>query len=377
MDFDSVVIGAGVVGLAVARALAFSGRSVLVLERHKFIGQETSSRNSEVIHAGIYYPSGSLKARLCVRGRELLYNYCDSHNVSFKRVGKLIVAAGDHQNTALELIYEKGRANGVDDLEFIDQDRLTEMEPALCATKAILSPSTGIINSHELMLAYQGDLERQGGILALSSPLIQGKKISGGFELEIGGEENSFISCRELINSAGLGAQEVSSHIKGIPADSIPKLYLSRGCYFSLAGKSPFSRLIYPLPNNEGLGVHLTLDQAGVARFGPDTEWVDTVDYTVDPSRGDAFYQAIREYYPAIRRESLHPSYAGIRPKIVGPGTAAGDFIIQSEELHSVPGFVGLYGIESPGLTASMAIGEYVLQKLEKRINSFSAEFPN
>ncbi len=365
MDVDSIVIGAGIVGLAVARALALSGRDVLVLERHHHIGQETSSRNSEVIHAGIYYPKDSLKALLCVRGKELLYAYCDSRRVGYKRVGKLIVAAGDHQNAALEAIYQKGLANGVTDLVYLDRERLLALEPALAATKAILSPSTGIINSHELMLAYQGDLEGAGGTLALGSPLTGGKVVDGGFELTVGGDEPATITCRELINSAGLSAQEISKSIAGIPGASIPPLYLSRGCYFSLVGKTPFRHLIYPLPNNEGLGVHLTLDQSGCARFGPDTEWVDTIDYSVDPARGDAFYQAIREYYPDLAPGSLSPSYAGIRPKIVGPGSAAGDFIIQGRREHQVPGFVGLYGIESPGLTASMAIGERVLQQLD------------
>ncbi len=365
MDFDSIVVGAGVVGLAIARTLALSGRSVLVLERHRFIGQETSSRNSEVIHAGIYYPQGSLKARLCVRGKEMLYSYCDTHRVAYKRLGKLIVAIGDHQNAALEAIYHKGMANGVEDLEYIDKERLLEMEPALHATKGILSPSTGIINSHDLMLAYQGDLESAGGTIALSSPVLGGRIVDGGFELSVGGEEQVDISCRELINSAGLGAQTLSSSITGIPAESVPPLYLSRGCYFSLSGKSPFSRLIYPLPNNEGLGVHLTLDQAGAARFGPDTEWVNTIDYTVDPSRREAFYHSIKEYYPEINCNALQPSYAGIRPKVVGPGLAAGDFVIQGHNSHGIKGFVALYGIESPGLTASMAIGEHVLQYVE------------
>ncbi len=368
MDFDSIVVGAGVVGLAIARTLALSGRSVLVVERHRFIGQETSSRNSEVIHAGIYYPQNSLKARLCVDGKELLYRYCDSHRVSYKRLGKLIVAAGEHQNAALEAIYHRGVANGVYDLEFVDGDRLREMEPALHASKGILSPSTGIINSHELMLAYQGDLENAGGTVALSSSVLGGRVVEGGFELHIGSDEHIAVSGRELINSAGLGAQTVSASIEGIPTASVPPLYLSRGCYFSLTGKSPFSRLIYPLPNNEGLGVHLTLDQSGAARFGPDTEWVDAVDYRVDPARRDAFYHSIKEYYPGISLDALQPSYSGIRPKAVGPGSEAGDFIVQGEGIHGVKGFIGLYGMESPGLTASMAIGKHVLQSLESAI---------
>lgn len=365
IDFDSVVVGAGVVGLAIARALALTGRDVLVVERHRSIGQETSSRNSEVIHAGIYYPQGSLKARLCVRGKDMLYRYCESHNVSFKRVGKLIVATSEQQNFALEAIYQKGVANGVHDLQFLDQDQLRLLEPALNATKGILSPSTGIINSHELMLAFQGDLEAAGGTVALSSPLLRGMPVDNGFELKIGGEDGTNIRCRELINSGGLAAQTVSRFIEGVPAASIPLLYLSRGCYFSLTGRSPFSRLIYPLPNNEGLGIHLTLDLAGAARFGPDTEWVETVDYSVDPARGDAFYRSIKEYYPGVERDALQPSYAGIRPKIVGAGSAAGDFMVHGEDVHGIKGFIGLYGIESPGLTASLAIAEYVVQRLE------------
>lgn len=360
MDFDSIVIGAGAVGLAVARALAQSGRSVLVLERWKHPGQETSSRNSEVIHAGIYYPKGSLKAQLCVRGRDLLYDYCESHKVAHQRVGKLIVATEPGQDVALEAIYRKGLANGVDDLAFLDRQAIHEMEPDLRAVRAIWSPSTGIINSHELMIAYRGDLEAAGGTLALASGLLRGRLIDGGFEL-IAGEDEFGISCRELINCAGLSAQAVSKSVDGVPSASIPPSYLSRGCYFSMAGRAPFSHLIYPLPNNEGLGVHLTLDLAGNARFGPDTQWIDAIDYQVDPGRVEAFYRSIRAYYPDLADGALRPDYAGIRPKISGPDEPAADFLIQGPAMHGVPGFVALYGIESPGLTASLAIAEHVV----------------
>ncbi len=359
MDFDSIVIGAGVVGLAVARHLALSGREVLVLERHRLVGQEISTRNSEVIHAGIYYPAGSLKARLCVKGRNMLYQYCASRNVAHQRVGKLIVAADATQAIALEAIYRKGQENGVSDLQYLAQDELQQMEPHLQAERAIWSPSTGIISCHELMLALESDLSAAGGILALDTPMTGGRVVDGGFEV-IAGSDATAVSCRELINCGGLGAQAVSHSIEGVPGGSVPPLFLSRGCYFSMSGRAPFRHLIYPLPNNEGLGVHLTLDLAGNARFGPDTEWVNAVDYTVDPGRVEAFYSSIRAYYPALRTEALQPDYAGIRPKISGPGQLAADFRIDGTAAHNVRGFVGLYGIESPGLTASMAIAEQV-----------------
>ncbi len=365
MDFDSIVIGAGAVGLAVARALALTGRSVLVLERWKHPGQETSSRNSEVIHAGIYYPKGSLKAQLCVRGRDLLYDYCTTHKVSHQRVGKLIVATEPGQDVALEAIYNKGLVNGVTDLEFLDQQQIHAMEPRLRAVRAIWSPSTGIINSHELMVAYRGDLEAAGGTLALTTGMTGGRRIEGGFEL-IAGQDEFAVTCREVINCAGLSAQAVSRSLEGIPSASVPPQYLSRGCYFSMAGKAPFSHLIYPLPNNEGLGVHLTLDLAGSARFGPDTQWVDAIDYQVDPNRVDAFYSSIRAFYPDLADGALKPDYAGIRPKISGPDETAADFLIQGDAGHGVKGFVALYGIESPGLTASLSIAEYVVALLDQ-----------
>ncbi|MCB1754020.1 MAG: NAD(P)/FAD-dependent oxidoreductase [Gammaproteobacteria bacterium] len=368
MDIDSIVIGAGVVGLAIARTLASSGREVIVLERHKHIGQETSSRNSEVIHAGIYYPKDSLKAKLCVRGKQLLYDFCESHHVEHRRLGKLIVATDDEQAGNLEKIFQKALANGVDDVRYLDRQTLLEMEPELNAVRAIHSPSTGIINSHELMLAYQGELENHGGTVALDSPVLSGEVIEGGFRLSVGGEEPSTISCRELINSAGLGAQSLAASVRGIPADSIPQRYLSRGCYFTLSGKAPFDHLIYPMPNNVGLGVHLTIDLQGQARFGPDTQWIDEIDYTVDPRRGDAFYAAVRDYFPGLQDGKLEPAYAGIRPKISGPGEDAADFVIQGPAVHGVPGWIALYGIESPGLTSSIAIAEKVLEELDQTL---------
>jgi len=360
MDVDSIIIGGGVVGLAIARQMALSGHETILLERHLQTGQEISSRNSEVIHAGIYYPKDSLKAKLCVKGNELLYQYCDSHNVTYQRPGKLIVATDPDQIEPLNDIYQKGQANGVDDLTFLEQDEIAEIEPALKAIKAISSPSTGIISCHELMLAYQADLENAGGIVSLGSPVESIQCISGGFELSIGGEEPSKISCRHLINSAGLGAQHISHSFQDVPSESIPNLYLSKGCYFSLTGKTPFKHLIYPLPSNEGLGVHLTLDLQGCARFGPDTQWVDNIDYIVDPSRSGAFYNAVKQYYPDLTPERLEPAYSGIRPKVSGPGELAADFLIQGQSIHGINNYVALYGIESPGLTASMAIAEYV-----------------
>lgn len=362
MDVECVVIGAGVVGLAIGRALALSGRDVIVLEKYLKTGQETSSRNSEVIHAGIYYPRGSLKAELCLHGRELLYAYCDSHRVSHRKIGKLIVATDESQHKALEDVFAKGVANGVDDLSFVSGAELEEMEPELKATKAILSPSTGIISCHELMMAYQADFESCGGVIALGCEVVAGRRIEGGFELCLA--DNEVITCRELINSAGLHAQSLSRAIDGIPPTSVPPTFYSKGCYFSLRGKAPFSRLVYPLPNEEGLGVHLTLDLAGAARFGPDTAWVEKIDYVMDCSRVEEFYNSIQRYYPKIQLQDLNPDYSGIRPKVVGPGERAADFNICGEEAHGVKGFVGLYGMESPGLTCSMAIAEAVVRRL-------------
>jgi L-2-hydroxyglutarate oxidase LhgO len=357
---ECVVIGAGVVGLAVARALALAGVEVMVLEREYGIGFETSSRNSEVIHAGIYYPKGSLKARACVEGRRLLYAYCAEHGVPHKRIGKLIVACEESELALLEGIRLRAAANGVEDLEFVGGNELRRLEPELVALGGLISPSTGIIDSHALMLAYQGEAEAAGGMVVFRAPVEGGRVTDGGFELTVGGAEKMTLSCRMLINSAGLYAPALARRIAGIPPASVPQDRLCRGVYFTLAGRAPFSRLIYPAPEKAGLGVHLTLDLAGQARFGPDVEWIDHVDYTVDPRRGDSFYAAIRRYWPSLPDGALQPGYAGIRPKIVGPGESAGDFVVQGPREHGIPGLVNLYGIESPGLTASLALAELV-----------------
>ncbi len=368
MDVESIVVGAGVVGLAIGRSLAHSGRDVLVLERNNTIGQETSSRNSEVIHAGIYYPKGSLKAELCARGKRLLYDYCKSFNIDHRCVGKLIVAATESQIPALQTILAKGVANGVKDLTLMSKSQLLEIEPELQAVAAVWSPSTGIINSHELMLALQGDMEAHGGILSVCSNVKRIQVLNNGFRVELDDDNSTSVTCKELINCCGLGAQTLSQRIEGIDQRLIPPQFLSRGCYFSLVGRSPFKHLIYPMPNNEGLGVHLTLDLQGRARFGPDTEWVDKVNYDVDPKRAVAFYGAIRSYYPELKEGQLEPAYAGIRPKIAGPGQNPADFDIQGPTDHGTHGFVALYGIESPGLTSSLAIAEVVVKKLDENI---------
>ncbi|WP_251863958.1 NAD(P)/FAD-dependent oxidoreductase [Achromobacter sp. Marseille-Q4962] len=364
-DIDCVVIGAGVVGLAIARALALSGREVLVAEAAEAIGTGTSSRNSEVIHAGIYYPAGSLKARLCVRGKHLLYAYCAERGVPCKRLGKLIVATSPEQAAQLEGIAQRARANGVDDLRLISGEEAMAMEPALFCTAALVSPSTGIVDSHALMLAYQGDAENGGAQCVFHTPLESARVLpEGGFQLQFGGADAMTLSCNVLINSAGLHAPSLARRIEGLPAGTIPREYLCKGSYFTLSGRAPFSRLIYPVPQHAGLGVHLTLDLGGQAKFGPDTEWIETEDYTLDPSRADVFYDAVRSYWPALPDHALAPGYTGIRPKISGPDEPAADFVISGPADHGVPGLANLYGIESPGLTSSLALAEETVARL-------------
>jgi L-2-hydroxyglutarate oxidase LhgO len=355
-----VVIGAGVIGLAVARALAQAGHEVLVLETARQIGTETSSRNSEVIHAGLHYPNGSLKAWACVRGRQLLYDYCAGHGVPHRRLGKLTVACDEAELATLDAIKRKAEGNGVDDLEWVEAEELRRLEPELRCLRAFHSPSTGIIDSHALMLAYQGDAEAAGAAIAFRAPVVGGRVTEHGFLLDVGGDDPMTLECRLLVNSAGLGAPGLARRIAGIPPATIPRDYYCRGVYFTLAGRAPFRRLVYPVPEHAGLGVHLTLDLAGQAKFGPDTEWIDGVDYTVDPRRGDRFYAAIRRYWPGLKDGTLQPGYAGIRPKISGPDEPAADFVVQGPEAHGIPGLVNLYGIESPGLTASLAIADHV-----------------
>ena len=359
---DCVVIGAGVVGLACARALALAGREVIVLDAAGAIGTETSSRNSEVIHAGIYYPPGSAKARLCVEGRALLYRYCEAHGVAHRRCGKLIVATAPGQIATLHRIQAQAAANGVHDLRLLAADEARAMEPELHCVAALHSPSTGIIDSHGLMLAYQGEAEDRGAMLALHSPVMGGATGVGGIMLDVGGVEPMRIFARTVVNSAGLMAQRVAAGLRGFPLEKVPPCHYAKGNYYSLAARSPFTHLIYPVPEAAGLGVHLTLDLAGQARFGPDVEWIAEIDYDVDLRRADGFYRAIRDYWPGLRDGQLAPGYAGIRPKLGGPEQPASDFLIQGPVEHGVPGLVNLFGIESPGLTASLALAEQVMQ---------------
>jgi len=363
---DCVVIGAGVVGLACARALALAGREVIVLEAAGAIGTETSSRNSEVIHAGIYYPPGSAKAVLCVQGRELLYRYCETHGVAHRRCGKLIVATEPGQVAALYRIQAHAAANGVDDLRLVAAVEVRAMEPELRCVAALYSPSTGIIDSHGLMLALQGEAEDRGAMLALHSPVSGGELQPEGIALDVGGAEPMRILARTLINSAGLMAQRVAASLRGFPPEKVPPCHYAKGNYYSLVGRSPFTHLIYPVPETAGLGVHLTLDLAGQARFGPDVEWITEIDYDVDLRRADGFYRAIRDYWPGLKDGQLAPGYAGIRPKLGGPDAPASDFLIQGPQEHGIAGLVNLFGIESPGLTASLALAEQVVRAAGK-----------
>lgn len=357
---DCVVIGAGVVGLAVARALALAGREVIILEAAEGIGTGTSSRNSEVIHAGIYYPKGSLMARTCVEGRRLLYAYCAEHGVPHRNCGKLIVATNGPESEMLQSIQGRAEANGVEGMRLLSGNAATQLEPNLRCTAALLSPATGIVDSHSYMLALQGDAEDHGAMLAVHSPVTSGRVTEDGIELEVGGTEPMSLRCRLVINSAGLYAPSVAGKISGMPSDRIPTAYYAKGNYFTLTGRSPFSRLIYPVPVPGGLGVHITVDLGGQAKFGPDVEWIAGIDYSVDPHRSDKFYAAVRKYWPALKDGALQPGYAGIRPKIVPPGAPAQDFTITGPADHGVPGLIHLFGIESPGLTASLALAEHV-----------------
>jgi L-2-hydroxyglutarate oxidase LhgO len=357
---DCVVVGAGVIGLAVARKLAQAGREVIVLEAAEGIGTVTSSRNSEVIHAGIYYKAGSLMARMCVSGKQALYAYCRDHGIPHRNCGKLIVATNPKETEKLQSIRAHAEANGVLDMQALSGDAARALEPALNCDAALLSPSTGIIDSHAYMLALRGDAEEAGAACAFYTPLIRAKAAAGRIEVDAGGDAPMTIECDLFVNAAGLGAPAVARSIEGMPIELIPVPYLAKGNYFSCSARAPFSRLIYPVPEPGGLGVHLTLDMAGQARFGPDVEWVDAIDYAVDPARAQRFYPAIRRYWPTLPDGALMPSYSGIRPKIVPPAVASQDFLIQGPRDHGVAGLINLFGIESPGLTSSLAIADYV-----------------
>lgn len=370
MDVDVVIVGAGAVGLAVAAEFARAGRDVLVLEAADGVGTETSSRNSEVIHGGMYYPTGSLRHRMCVEGRRKLYRYLEQRGVPHLKRGKLIVATNDVETKKIENIHATGLRNDVENLQLISGAEAMAWEPALSCMAALWSPETGIVDSHAYMLALQGEIEDCGGMIAFATPVMRIEPLaSGGFRVMTGGAEPSSIVCRRLVNSAGLYAQHVARGIEGYRADLIPKLVLAKGNYFGCAGKPAFSRLIYPAPVEGGLGVHVTLDLAGRMRFGPDVEWLTTadpkaVDYRVDPKRSDSFYDAVRRYWPGLPDGAITPDYSGCRPKLTGPGEAAADFRIDGPELHGVDGLVNLFGIESPGLTSSLAIAEEVRRRL-------------
>jgi len=358
---DCVVIGAGVVGLAIARSLAIAGRNVVVLERESQIGMHASSRNSEVIHGGLYYPEDSLKAKLCVKGKELLYAYCAEHHVAHSRLGKLILAPDASGLDRLAEIEAQAEKNGVTDLQFLDVHDVREIEPEVACAGGLLSPSTGIVDSHELMTALVAEIEELGGAVVLNSEVSNLNVLDQGFEFECGGE--AFV-CETLVNAAGLWAQKLVSRLKPLPQGIVPQQYLAKGHYFALQGKSPFRHLVYPLPFDGGLGIHATNDLSGAVRFGPDVTWIDSIDYSFDESRKSDFVKAIKSYYPALNEHKLIPAYTGIRPKLVGRGAQFTDFNVQFEANHGVPGLVNLYGIESPGLTACLAIGDFVRHNL-------------
>lgn len=361
---DAVVVGAGVVGLAVARALALAGREVWVLEAEEAFGTQTSSRNSEVIHAGIYYPQGSLKARLCVRGKRMLYAYCAARGVAHRRLGKVLVAAEAAELPVLEGYARKAAANGVS-LEPLSAAEVGRLEPAVRAVAGLWSETTGIVDSHGLMLALLGDAEAAGAILALRTPVERVRVTDGGFEVHAGGDEPIALRARLLVNAAGLSAQRVAGTIEGLAAAHVPPAFYAKGHYFTLAGRSPFSHLVYPMPDHAGLGIHVTLDLGGQCKFGPDvTRWPEAPDYTFEDGLEPKFYAAIRRYWPDLPEGALQRGYTGVRPKVTGPTEGAGDFVIQGPEVHGLAGLVNLFGIESPGLTSSLAIAQEVAARL-------------
>jgi L-2-hydroxyglutarate oxidase LhgO len=360
-----LVVGAGVVGLAVARAAAIAGHEAIVAEAANAIGTGISSRNSEVIHAGMYYPSGSLRARHCTRGRRLLYAYCASRGVPHRKCGKLIVATNAAEAAKVEAIHAQGLRNEVEALVLLDDKDAQALESALSCILALHSPETGIIDVHAYMLALRGDLEDRGGAIAFSTPVEKIARRGSQWQVHFGGSEPGTLDVDAVVNSAGLGAQALARRIADYPAERVPPLILAKGNYFSYAGRPVFKRLIYPVPVDGGIGIHVTLDLAGRMRFGPDVEWIEREDYSVDPARADAFYARIRSYWPEMPDASLVPDYCGIRPKLTGPGQPAADFVIDGPPHHGLPGLVNLFGIESPGLTSSLSLAEEVLAYLE------------
>lgn len=362
---DTVVIGAGVVGLAVARELAQAGREVFILEAEERFGTQTSARNSEVIHAGLYYPPGSLKARLCVQGKALLYQYCAERGIAHQRIGKLLVACDPSELPTLAGYAERSTANGVP-LRSVSPAEISQLEPAVRAVAGLYSKSTGILDSHALMLSLLADAERAGAMLATRAPVVAGTLSADRITLCVGGAEPYELCCRQLVNSAGLGAQSLARSLAGFPAERIPPTFYAKGHYFLFNGQSPFRHLVYPMPDQAGLGIHVTLDLGGQCKFGPDVSgWPNTPDYRFETGLEEKFYRAIRRYYPDLTDGTLRPGYTGIRPKITGPTQAAGDFMIQGPSTHGVTGLVNLFGIESPGLTAALAIAREVVKILE------------
>jgi L-2-hydroxyglutarate oxidase LhgO len=359
-----IVIGAGVVGLAIARETALRGHDVIVAEAADSIGTGTSSRNSEVIHAGLYYPTGSKRALHCPRGRRMLYAYCASHGIPHKKIGKLFIVTKDADIGKLEAIHQQALTNGVENVTMLDAADARRMEPALFCVAAFHSAETGIVDSHCFMLALEGDIEDRGGVIAFNTPVERIARDGAGWRVTFGGAEPGEITVDAVINSAGHGAQRLAHAVDGYPRERVPKHVLAKGNYFGFAGRAPFSRLIYPAPVPGGLGIHITLDLAGRMRFGPDVEWIEAMNFDVDPRRGDAFYAAIRTYWPGLPDNSLFPDYAGIRPKVTGPGEPAADFMIEGLAEHGLPGLVHLFGIESPGLTSALSLAEEVLDKL-------------
>lgn len=366
---DTIIIGAGVVGLAVARAAALEGRDILILEAETAIGTITSARNSGVIHAGIYYHPGGLKAQLCVQGRHKLYDYAAQHGIPHKRCGKLLVVTDDSQILKLEEWKSIAEQNGVTGLKMLTPENVRKMEPEVFCVAAMHSPDTGIIDVHSYLLALLGDAEAAGALLALQAPLTKAWVTENGFVVQVGGETPMEIACRTLINSAGLSAQEVARQIDGLDPATIPPQVLAKGNYFSMTGKPPFKMLIYPLPVLGSSGLHATCDLAGRIRFGPDVEWIDKIDYTVDPNRALQFEESIRHYWPTMPHGILQPDYCGVRPKVARASPHDTDFIIQSEETHKIPNLINLYGIESPGLTSSLALADEVMTRLRVPTN--------